>query len=315
VGCLAYAEVAEAAAAELPPGHEALHARALAELGNALRINNRLKDAAKKLNRACRDLPEEAPDAYAAEVWSLQASMLAIASDYTGAADQAAAALAAYLRTGQRREAARVRVKLGMILAHCSRYDEAQAVLMEAMAELESDLKDPLLHINLVNIALVWVLWVETCRDRAEKTALIEYALDCLDGLRALASSLPKLERYQFEFLRGMVMLNDGKLGSAERTFREVVDGMTAIGEPVHASFAAVYLLLALLKLDELDEARQLAADLIRQFEEADLREDVAWVLKKVAAATSERVAIRALSRIVARGAPGEGGAPRGILP
>lgn len=278
------------------PQGVALKARALAELGNAYRLSERLEEAREVFAEAEALLEEPLPPRRLAQIYFLLGAFYRDLRDYApaSAAEQAAASL--FRQAGDMREETRALVLLGQIEASIRHFEQAHQHLLVAIQRLNEDPWDPDLLVTACgNVTYLYTEWAEEAPPRRRK-ALLDAALKSLEETRTLMEEHGH-ERRQLEYawLLGRLLQESGRLLEAVEELEGLAERYFTAGYPRTAAMVALDLAECLLGLKRLDSARKLASHCLRIFKDAPLPSEVNRGLRIIALADTIEAAERGL--------------------
>ncbi len=232
-----------------------LRARASAELGNALRVNERFAEAGEALRRARSLLEEGAGDPMVrARIDDIEASLRKDQRRLDEAEALLARVYRQYLRLGERHLAGRTLLGLGTCRVIAGQPLEAARFLRQAVALLDVE-RDPQLaaaaHHNLIDSL------AEAGKFREAGQLLLQ------SGLRRKFAGDP-LNLVRLRWLEGKILAGRGRLADAERVLSEARASFRAHGLELVAALAGVDLARVLLQKEELDRLHALTRELHR---------------------------------------------------
>ncbi len=222
--------------------------RAQAAVANALRVAQRLDEAAAAMGRA-RELFELGTRDLSLEIFLLEreAPLDVARRRFHEAAARLKKVYRGYRSLGDKHLAGKALVQLGICATYAGHPEEALAILRRSLALIE-DSRDPDLAFAAMQTQ-VWIL-CDCGRFREAERQLFE--------LRPLQTHQGgRINQLKLRWLEGRVDAGLERLERAERTFLEVRDGMTAAGRAYDAALASLDLAGVLLGRGNTRQARE----------------------------------------------------------
>jgi len=230
---------------------------AQAALGNALRVAQRLDEAAGAMARA-RELFELGTRDLSLELFLLEreAALGADRRRFREAAAGLKKAYRGYRSLGDEHLAGRTLVQLGIYTTYAGHPEEALAILRRSLDLLDAS-RDPSVAYAAMH-SQVWIL-CDCGRYREAERQLFQ--------LRPFQQAQGgRVNRLKLRWLEGRIDAGLERLERAEATLLEVRDGMTAIGRAYDAALAALDLAAALLGRGKTRRAREVVLAAYRTF-------------------------------------------------
>jgi tetratricopeptide (TPR) repeat protein len=236
-----------------------LQARALAELGNAYRVNDDLDAAEDAFARAGDLLEEGTGDALLlARLLDLEASLRRSQRRLSEAIELLEDLSSLYEQIGERHLAGRALISRGINIYYGGRAEEAVALLRRGLSMLEP-LRDPqLVQSSQHNLLLALV---DSGNLQEARRLLLE------SGLRRKLASEP-LNLLKLRGVEGKIHAGQNKLWRAEAIFREVRDGFLEHGMEYDAALVGLELVEVWLRQGRSAEVRELAREILETFED-----------------------------------------------
>lgn len=262
-GMLRLAQLAQQAADRVDPSVRGpretidLRARAWAELGNAWRVCDDLRQAEAALTGAL-DLRTEGTGSQLllARLADLSASLLCDQRRFTEGFQMLDTAHALYLQEGAAHDATRVLLMKGLYLGHTGNPEEGLQVLSQVLDEIDGERDPQMLFQTLHNVLLF----------RVELGELDE-------AQRQLQRMRPLYERHASPFIwtklrgiEGKIASGLGDLARAEQLFRGVRGELDEAGLGYQAALITLDLASVCLRLGKKIEVRQLVAEMVATF-------------------------------------------------
>jgi tetratricopeptide (TPR) repeat protein len=246
-----------------------LKARVWIELGNAYRVNERYRRAEKAVAQARHLIEEEAPDPLVrARVDDVEASLCRDQRNFEKACELLDRAYDTYSRLGEHHRAGRVLVKKGTI---------TQILPSQAIAALRRgiDLLDPGQDPHLLSVAQQALLnaLIENGSLREAGQLLLE------SGLRQSFADDPS-NLLRLRWVEAKILLGHGRLDETERAFGEVRAGFQEMALDYDAALVGLDLAGVLLRQGRKPEAKGLASELYRTFEERGIHREAVRALQ-----------------------------------
>ncbi len=240
-------------------------ARAWAELGNAHRVNDDLKQAAGALGTATRRFEEGTGNMLLlARVVDLQASLLNDQRKIPDACDLLDMASQLYQRVGDDHLTGRALVKRGIYMNYEGDPQGALSVLREGFMLLDPD-RDP----QLVTSTTENILWVMVqCGQFREAAALLMGS-----GLRQALAGAP-LNLLSLRWMEGQILVGLGKHDRAESAFMEARAGFLTHEQGYKAALVGLDLAGIWLYRGRKPEIRELAADMVQAFQNLGIQRE-----------------------------------------
>jgi tetratricopeptide (TPR) repeat protein len=247
-----------------------LQSRAWGELANALRVANRVDDAAAAFDQAWSRLQDGSGDPYLkAHLFELQAPWLA-ATGQLGAAQRRLTVLAEiYHHLGEPHLAGRTRVTQSIYASRSGRQEEALRLSTEGLAQIDRR-RDPGLLMTALHNRLL--LFVRLGRQAEARTALAKWR-----GFTAGAG--PCAVALRLRWMEGRVCHGLGELTCAEAALRQARDGLAALGLEISAAVASLDLAATLLRQGRTREAQDEARTARTIFLLLELRHELLGVV------------------------------------
>lgn len=236
-----------------------LQARALAELGNAYRVNDDFDAAEDAFARAGDRFDEGTGDALLlARLLDLQASLRSAQRRLREAIELLGNLAVLYEQIGERHLAGRALIKTGINTYYNGRPREAVAFLRKGLSMLDP-VRDPeLLLISQQNLLLA----LTDAGDLQEARRLLLES-----GLRRRLAAEP-LNLLRLRGVEGKIHAGQGKLWRAEAIFREVRDGFLERGMEYDAGLVGLELIEVLLRQGRSAGVAELALEILETFED-----------------------------------------------
>ena len=262
-GMLRLAQLAQRAADRVDPSVGGpretvdLRARAWAELGNAWRVCDDLRQAEAALSGALElRAGGTGSRLLLARLADLSASLLCDQRRFTEGFQMLDTAHTLYLQEGAAHEAIRVLLMKGLYLGHTGNPEEGLQVLSHVLDEIDGERDPQMLFQTLHNVLLF----------RVELGELDE-------AQRQLQRMRPLYERHASPFIwtklrgiEGKIASGLGELARAEQLFRGVRGELDAAGLGYQAALISLDLASVCLRLGKKAEVRQLVADMVATF-------------------------------------------------
>jgi tetratricopeptide (TPR) repeat protein len=268
-----------------------LYARALAQMGNARRVEGELEDADERLAQARFLLASHGPAdrAAEAELDHLEGSLRRDERRLTEAVELLRRAVASYRQEGRRIEAARVLLTLGTV--HREEWKLAEAILVtrEALEALSID-EEPQLHLfGRHNLARLYC----DLEEYREARRIVDESRPIY---RRFANPLTLL---RLEWLEGHIARGLGDREAAEAAYQAVREGFLLQGIGYDAALAALDLAALLLEQGRTVEVKALTEALVPLFAVRGVRREASMALRMlVDAARAERLTIALLGEV-----------------
>lgn len=262
-GMLRLAELARQAADRVDPSVRGpretvdLRARAWAELGNAWRVNDDLRQAEAALTGAL-ELRAQGTGSrlLLARLADLSASLLCDQRRFTEGFQMLDTAHTLYLQEGAAHDATRVLLMKGLYLGHTGNPEEGLQVLSQVLGDVDGERDPQMLFQTLHNILLF----------RVELGELEE-------AQRQLRRMRPLYERHASPFIwtklrgiEGKIASGLGDLAKAEQLFRGVRGELDAAGLGYQAALITLDLASVCLRLGRKAEVRRLVTEMVAAF-------------------------------------------------
>ncbi len=246
-----------------------LKARAWIEVANAYRVNERYSRAEKALAQARLLVEEETPDPLVrARADDVEASLCRDQRNFRKACELLDRAYDTYSKLGERHLAGRVLINKGTITQILP--SQAIEALRQGIGLLDPG-QDPHL-LPVAQQALLNAL-VENGSLREAGQLLLE------SGLRqSFADDPPNLLRLRW--VEAKILLGHGRLEETERAFGEVRTGFQEMGLDYDAALIGLDLAGVLLRQGRKPEAKGLASELYRAFEERGIHREAVRALQ-----------------------------------
>ena len=274
------------------PAAVALYARAVAYEANSLRAQGDLPGAADLFAAArfllrSHSLGEQFINA---ELDRLEGSLLRDQRRLPAAVETLHRAWVAYLLGGERVEAARCGLKLGLVHREQGEYDEAISITRQALGLiLEADEEPRLLFMAFHNLACF-----HTDASRYSE------ARHLLEETRELAAAFPDpWSRNLRHWVEGNVARGLEEDDAAEEAYRAARDGFLAEGVGYDAALVSLDLALLYARQGRTADVKRLATEMLPVFEAQDVhREAFAALLLFQEAARTEQVTVAFLQEL-----------------
>jgi len=231
--------------------------RAAAELGNALRVADRLDDAFFYFQRAEELLSQgNGDELLRVRILDLQASLAADLRNFALASNALTLVYQFHLRKGNRHLAGRALIKQGLYIGYAGQPERGIRLTREGLKLVDDDVESDLIVAAVHNI--LWLL-VECGEFREARTEIFRR--------RPLESSCGRMNWLKFRWLEGRVEEGLQNIEQAETLFREVQAGLAEAGLEFQAALASLDLAAVLLKLREGTEAREVILKAVEVFQ------------------------------------------------
>lgn len=262
-GMLRLAQLAREAADRVDPSAHGpretvdLRVRAWAELGNAWRVCDDLRQAEAALEGALELRAEgTGSQLLLARLADLSASLLCNQRRFAEGFQMLDTAHSLYRQEGAAQDAARILLMKGLYLGNTGNPEDGLQVLTQVLAEIDRE-KDPQMVFQVLHNILLF---------RVELGELEE-------AQRQLQRMRPLYDRHASPFIwtklrgiEGKIASGLGDLGRAEQLFREVRREFDAAGLGYQAALISLDLAAVCLRLSKKAEVRQLVAEMVATF-------------------------------------------------
>lgn len=300
------------------PGESAvaLQARALAEKANALRIGERLKEAAEVFEKVDELLVQVEDPGTRGYALGLKGSLLGDIGQATAARHLVEQAILEFQRAGLPREETVERVLLSKVLTAAGEFEAAQKVVSRAIAHLKEDCWDQgLLCHAYGNLVYNFIGIAANTKDPTRRANYLGQTLLTIGDVRPFLAQFGSDEDLiQLDWMAGRVMFFEGKLLAAERRFAELLQKLLDKGRFLTGAVVGLDLCRVLAKEGQMDVMRQIAACCAQVFEGAELTQDLWESLEFLARATDGEAVERKIVETMER-CGAQGGAPLWFSP
>ena len=294
---LALASTAEEEARHLrenghcPPALAAdLHARALSELANAWRINERLAEADELLEEADAARSEGTGDPL------VLARLQEVASSLRRDQRRLAEAIEAlddtgqlYREIGETHLAGRSLINKGICTAHAGHYREATEILQEGLQRIDAA-RDP----QLAAIGRhCYILSLADCGEHLRASELL-----LKSGLREEYAAEP-LNLLKLRWLEGRIHAGLGRLRQAETALAAARQGFFERDQRYDAALVGLDLLGVWLRQEKATEAQELAEDVLQAFLALGIQSEALKALRFLREAFHRRAATPMMVQLV----------------
>jgi tetratricopeptide (TPR) repeat protein len=248
-----------------------LRARAFAELGNAFRLNLRFKDADVAFSQAREYLEQGTGDSYLqAQVLDLEASLRSSQRKLEDAVDLLDQVHSLYVEAGDPHFAGRALISKGINKRSQGEPRAAVSLLEEGLELLEPE-RDP----QLVSIGQQALLdGLADCGEYGRASRLLLQS-----GLREAFATDP-LNLLKLRWVEGKIHAGLGRMGRAERAFREVREGFLSHGQVYDAALVGLDLAAIWLRQGQAAQVQELAEEMHAIFEDLGVQLEAAKALQ-----------------------------------
>ena len=239
-------------------------ARAAAELANALRVADRLKEAEIQMDRAFSLAAAGTGEpAVSLRLRDLKASLLSAQHRYAEAMALFDEVEATHRQTGDRHAAGRVLLAKSNSLTQRGEPERALQALDEAL-----ELLDPVREPALARVAAHNRIAILIDAGRFEP------ALESLQAAEALLATGGRFDQARLLWAKGRILAGLSRFALAEEALRLALAELTALGVRGHAALAGLELATLLLRRGESDEARRHAIHAVETFTILKIRDE-----------------------------------------
>jgi tetratricopeptide (TPR) repeat protein len=311
--CLFYADLAVDLSKKLRgEGAAAIQARALAERANALRIGERLQEAAEVFEEVDELLLRVEDSATRGCVLGLKGSLLSDVGQVAAARGVVEEAIRELHLAGLPREETVEWVLLSQILTASGELERAQSAVRKAIAHLEADCWDPgLLGHAYGNLVYNLIGIAASTEDPALRADYLGQTVLTIGDIRPfLAQFGTEDDLIQLDWLAGRVMFYDGKLLAAEKRFVGLLQKLLDKGRFLTGAVLGLDLCRVLAKAGQMEVMRQIAIYCAKTFDGAELTADLRESLEFLAQATDTEAVERKIVETMEK-CGAQGGAPR----
>lgn len=248
-----------------------LQCRAWADLGNACRVAEDHGKAQECFDQALECYLRGTNDELLlARVLDLQSSLYRAERDFPTARTALSLVYDIYRRHGQRHLAGRALTKIGILTGNSGEPEEACRLIRRGLLAV-----DEREEADLVFTAIHNLIWFAVDCDRFE-----EAERDLFLNRRRYREAGGRLNQLKLRWLEARIDAGRGRIARAAETFREVAEGFEEASLGYQAALASLYLAEALLRQEEVEEARQVALQAAETFQSLKIhREAMAAVL------------------------------------
>lgn len=253
------------------PGFVAdLRAKALAELGNAYRVNDRLSDADSAFSSAMEFLADGTGDpVLKGRVLDLVASLRSAQRRLGDAIDLLDQVQSLYLEAGDFHLAARALIKQGSNTLYQGRPEEAVRLLEKGLGMLDCT-RDTVLE-SSTRLNLIDALARSAEFQRASRLLL-------QSGLRDAFAAAP-LNLLKLRWVEGKIYAGLGRPARAERAFSEAREGFVQRGQAYDAALVGLDLAAVWLKKGRVAEVLELAEEMHETLDDLGIHMEAARAL------------------------------------
>jgi len=224
-------------------GVAGLQARALGEVGNALRVTGRAAEAEPAFEEAF-DLEDEHGDPYLkAHLLHMRATLYGRTGEPGFAAQLLELVSGFYDKSGDCYLGGRTRITQSIYAAHLGQEDEALRLNEEGLAQIGRE-QDPALVMTALHNRLLLLLRLG--RKQEAKRTIESWGGFAADGPVAL----------RLRWMEGRILQSLGELEEAEATLRQSRDGLSILGLQRFTAMASLELASALLLQDRFQDAQ-----------------------------------------------------------
>lgn len=226
--------------------------RAWAELGNALRVADKLDQAESAFTRAVELFHLGTNDGFlGTRLLELQASLAADCRRFPLACRALTLVYRFYRRQGDSHLAGRALISKGLYTGYAGDQEEAMRLLRQGFALIDPE-RDPVLSFAALHNQ-IWFL-VDGGQIREARKLLFLNRRYC----EAAGGRINQMKQL---WLQGRIEAGQGELGRAEMTLREVTRGFVDVGRFYHAAISSLDLAAVLLSQRRAAEAQDLVVE------------------------------------------------------
>lgn len=271
---------------------EDVRAVAWAHLGNAYRIASDLRRAEEALRRSLEHHFRAGEDASTeAEILSFLASLRNSQGRFEEAARLLDRVIEVYHAGKERHLEGRAMIQKGLALGYGGQHGKAIRLIRSGLSRLDLH-REPRLAVAAWHNLVVYL--TESGRHRE--------ALETLEKQRQLyLNHGDQMHLVRFNWLKGMITRDLGRLEEAEAALREARDAFVERGIGFDAALVSLDLAMVYALRGDHGQVKRLAAEMVPIFESRDVHQEaIAALLIFKQAAEAERVSLDLLGRIAA---------------
>lgn len=267
-------------------------ARAWAELGNAYRVNDELRQAMEAMATAEERLRQGTGDIFVlARVADLRASLLNTQRLLSDACELLEGVARLYRKLGDDHLAGRALVKRGIYTNYDGDPAEGLRLLQEGLTLLDRE-RDP----QLVTSTTESILEVMVqCGEFREAARML---MEC--GLRQALAGQP-LNLIKLRGVEGQILAGLGKLDRAETAFQEAREGFLRHNQGKNAALAGLDLAAVWLEQGKVERVKELAEDMLATFRRLGIQREALRAMDCLKRACEQEAATPDLARRVGR--------------